>query len=283
MYLASYYTPKTANEESLEELGLSLERASTTKNAFTVVGGVFNLPGWNWLTRTLKQDFTNQTNYYKFGDILDDNGLEINETYQRIKELAANGSSVEELWLLFKPKLNQSVNNHMPHQTAKQKDSFPWLTPNIRKLIHRRDRLYKKKKKSADPLRKFDCIEGVRENVTGCKCQNPCRNSLMQIEIFFSSLYEEVTEEVPSFTFENFLSNIGGSLGLWIGMSLISIGELVELGFFLLKSMARQKKVIETQTTVNGEKATEPSKGSRNQFVYLGMDPIDEASTCTDK
>lgn len=47
--------------------------------------------------------------------------------------------------------------------------------------------------------------------------------------------------------------------------------------------MARQKKVIETQATVNGEKATEPSKGNRNQFVYLGMDPIDEANTSTDK
>ncbi|VDI45583.1 Hypothetical predicted protein [Mytilus galloprovincialis] len=222
MYLASYYNPKTANEESLEELGLSLERASTTKNAFIVVGGDFNLPGWNWLTRTLKPDSTYQKNNYKFGDILDDNGLvqlveeptrgpntldlvitnnpsrftrtkvipgvsdhdivfseidtkpisrkqkpkkialyrkanwetikqEMNETYQRVKELAANGSSVEELWLLFKSKLNQSVNNHIPHKTAKQKDSLPWLTPNIRKLIHRRDRLYKKKKKSADP------------------------------------------------------------------------------------------------------------------------------------
>ncbi|CAG2243332.1 unnamed protein product [Mytilus edulis] len=75
----------------------------------------------------------------------------MNETFQRVKELAANGSSVEELWLLFKSKLNQSVNNHIPHKTAKQKDSLPWLTPNIRKLIHRRDRLYKKKQKSADP------------------------------------------------------------------------------------------------------------------------------------
>ena len=61
-------------------------------------------------------------------------------------------------------------------------------------------------------------------------------------------------------------------------MSLISIGELVELGFFLLRSMARQRKVIETQTTVNGEKAAEPSKGSKNLFVYLGMNPIDEGN-----
>ena len=71
----------------------------------------------------------------------------MNVTDQRVNELAANGSLVEELWLLFKSKLNQSVNNHILHKTAKQKDSLPWITPNIRKLIHRRDRLYKKKKK----------------------------------------------------------------------------------------------------------------------------------------
>ncbi|CAG2235098.1 unnamed protein product [Mytilus edulis] len=75
MYLASYYNPKTSNEDSIEELGISLERASTTKNAFIVVGGDFNLSGWNWLTRTLKPESTCQKNHYKFGDILDDNGL----------------------------------------------------------------------------------------------------------------------------------------------------------------------------------------------------------------
>lgn len=53
LYLASYYNPKTSNEESLEELGRSLEKVNTTKNAFIVVGGDFNIPGWNWKTRTL--------------------------------------------------------------------------------------------------------------------------------------------------------------------------------------------------------------------------------------
>ena len=52
MYIASSYNRKTSNEGSLDELGLSLERANTMKNAFIVVGGDFNLPGWNWKTRT---------------------------------------------------------------------------------------------------------------------------------------------------------------------------------------------------------------------------------------
>ncbi|CAC5422988.1 unnamed protein product [Mytilus coruscus] len=77
--------------------------------------------------------------------------IEMKDTHQKIKELAANGSSAEELWVIFKTNLNQSVTNHIPHKTAKQKDSLPWLPPSVRKLIKRRDRLYKKHKKSADP------------------------------------------------------------------------------------------------------------------------------------
>jgi hypothetical protein len=41
---------------------------------------------------------------------------------KKIQELEANGGTVEELWLLFKTRLNQSVIDHIPHKTAKQKD-----------------------------------------------------------------------------------------------------------------------------------------------------------------
>ncbi|CAG2194776.1 unnamed protein product [Mytilus edulis] len=66
--------PKTSNEESIEELGRSLEKVNATKNAFIIVGGDFNLPGWDWI-KNLKPESTCQKNHYKFGDILDDNGL----------------------------------------------------------------------------------------------------------------------------------------------------------------------------------------------------------------
>ncbi|VDI09012.1 Hypothetical predicted protein [Mytilus galloprovincialis] len=52
--------------------------------------------------------------------------------------------------ILIKFSSVKSVANHIPHKTAKQKDSLPWLTPSLRKLIKRRDRLYKKHKKLAD-------------------------------------------------------------------------------------------------------------------------------------
>jgi hypothetical protein len=42
---------------------------------------------------------------------------EITETHKKIQELEANGGTVEELWLLFKTRLNQSVIDHIPHKT----------------------------------------------------------------------------------------------------------------------------------------------------------------------
>ncbi|XP_063411658.1 degenerin-like protein unc-105 [Mytilus trossulus] len=153
----------------------------------------------------------------------------------------------------------------------------------------------------------------VRGNVTGCKCNNPCSenqyiktihtsrwpaksyevlldkilkrkglslsntsDSLLQVNIYFSSLYEEVTEETLSFTFENFLSNIGGLLGLWIGMSAISIGELLELCFFLLRSMTRRNRVVENQTGVSLNEIGETTDQNITQSVHIDMSIIDE-------
>ncbi|CAC5425698.1 unnamed protein product [Mytilus coruscus] len=161
-----------------------------------------------------------------------------------------------------------------------------------------------------------DCVADVRENLQGCKCHYPCSekqhiktfhtsrwpannyevlldkmlkskglslsntsDSLLQVNIYFSSLYEEVTEEIPSITFENFLSNIGGALGLWIGMSAISIGELLELSFFLLRSIVRRNRAIENQTDVSLNEIVETttiSDQNKTQTVHIDMSIIHE-------
>ena len=77
--------------------------------------------------------------------------LELGETYNKIKDLAVLGRDAEELWTVFKTYLNRSIDSHISHKLARVKNSLPWISPEIRRLIHRRDRLYKRKKKSADP------------------------------------------------------------------------------------------------------------------------------------
>ncbi|XP_037778101.1 acid-sensing ion channel 1B-like [Penaeus monodon] len=41
-------------------------------------------------------------------------------------------------------------------------------------------------------------------------------------------MYYDVIEETPAYTWDTLLSNIGGSLGLFIGVSLVSILEVLE-------------------------------------------------------
>jgi hypothetical protein len=53
----------------------SLERAASIKNAFLVIVGDFNLPGWDWKGNTFKSNTQYSSIHYQFTEILDDNGL----------------------------------------------------------------------------------------------------------------------------------------------------------------------------------------------------------------
>ena len=64
-------------------------------------------------------------------------------------------ATTEELWDMFKTTLTEAVNTHIPHKTARTRYSQPWVTANIRKLIHQRDRVYyrRMKKTGTDKLK----------------------------------------------------------------------------------------------------------------------------------
>ncbi|XP_067671973.1 amiloride-sensitive sodium channel subunit beta-like [Haliotis asinina] len=55
------------------------------------------------------------------------------------------------------------------------------------------------------------------------------RKNLVSLNIFFSELIEEVVQEEPAYMWENLQSDIGGQLGLWLGISVLSLCEVVEL------------------------------------------------------
>jgi len=52
------------------------------------------------------------------------------------------------LWKTFKKNLLQSINTFIPHKVVKPRDSPPWISNEMKKLIKRGNRLYLKKKKS---------------------------------------------------------------------------------------------------------------------------------------
>ena len=57
-------------------------------------------------------------------------------------------ATTEELWTTFKDSLLAAVKKFIPNKTARPKTCQPWVTPSIRKLINRRDRTYRKMKKT---------------------------------------------------------------------------------------------------------------------------------------
>jgi hypothetical protein len=59
----------------LRELDVSL-RLACSSDAIIVLGGDFNLPGWNWETKTLKASTPFVNLHHHFKDLLDDLGLD---------------------------------------------------------------------------------------------------------------------------------------------------------------------------------------------------------------
>jgi hypothetical protein len=66
-------------------------------------------------------------------------------------------------------------------------------------------------------------------------------NSVIMLDIYFESLTYTEIAEVPVFTIINLISNIGGTLGLFLGLSLLSFIEIVELFFNILMNEFNSK------------------------------------------
>ncbi|XP_071177850.1 uncharacterized protein [Mytilus edulis] len=75
LYLSSFYNPKTSDETSLKNFDLIIRKATQIKNSTLLIGGDFNLPGWDWNNRSLKPNTTYPHLHYFFGNSLDDTCL----------------------------------------------------------------------------------------------------------------------------------------------------------------------------------------------------------------
>ena len=70
---------------------------------------------------------------------------DLRETRDKLNQ--STDASVSDLWKMFKDAITEGMLQHIPTKMLKIKDSLPYITPEITKLIKRRDRLYKNKKK----------------------------------------------------------------------------------------------------------------------------------------
>ena len=59
----------------------------------------------------------------------------------------AESLTVEELWVQFKNTLEEGISKFIPTKRIIAKPSLPWITKSVKKLIHKRDKLYRNIKK----------------------------------------------------------------------------------------------------------------------------------------
>ena len=64
----------------------------------------------------------------------------------------ASSTNVETQWVYFKSKLFEAVDNFVPSKVLKSNSGLPWVNYKIRREIRKRERLYKKAKRSGSPI-----------------------------------------------------------------------------------------------------------------------------------
>ena len=60
-------------------------------------------------------------------------------------------SDVQELWDKFASRLEQGIEKFIPVRKAGTRDGFSWINQEIRRLLHKRDKFYKRMKRSSRP------------------------------------------------------------------------------------------------------------------------------------
>ncbi|XP_068220935.1 amiloride-sensitive sodium channel subunit beta-like [Palaemon carinicauda] len=85
----------------------------------------------------------------------------------------------------------------------------------------------------------FDLLHHYRKKVLSLCSED---THLLTLNMYLDSPYYEVIQETPAYTFDTLISNIGGSLGLFIGVSIISIVELFEFIIDIVLLSMRMRK-----------------------------------------
>nr|XP_006820069.1 PREDICTED: uncharacterized protein LOC100370225 [Saccoglossus kowalevskii] len=72
--------------------------------------------------------------------------------------------------------------------------------------------------------------------------ENQLSANLARVKIYFESLNFERVLEVEDYPFPQLMADVGGALGLWVGLSLITVVEFAEFIYELLRSCRRRSK-----------------------------------------
>lgn len=91
---------------------------------------------------------------------------------------------------------------------------------------------YVLKSRGRDRLKAYENLRGF--NFSQLVYYGLVRKNFIRLNVYLKTLIIEETVQKGSYTFFNLFSDIGGTFGLWIGMSVLTWGEVIELFVHLL-------------------------------------------------
>ncbi|XP_070545644.1 FMRFamide-activated amiloride-sensitive sodium channel-like [Ptychodera flava] len=74
------------------------------------------------------------------------------------------------------------------------------------------------------------------------------RLNLAKLEVYFEELTIESTTELPAYDLDDILSDIGGTLGLYIGLSIITVAEFIEFVAAILRYLYQSRRIKKLRT-----------------------------------
>lgn len=80
--------------------------------------------------------------------------------------------------------------------------------------------------------------------------------AVLRLNVFYDTPQYELIEENIAISTDQFISNLGGTLGLYLGLSLLSLAEIIELFFILIHlylkhDLEKQRKLAEISSQLN--------------------------------
>jgi hypothetical protein len=69
------------------------------------------------------------------------------------------------------------------------------------------------------------------------------RESMVQFSVFYTDFHYTYITQIPKFQLVDLVSNFGGLLGLFVGMSFLSFGELIEIFVEVLIILCEKRKI----------------------------------------
>ncbi len=90
--------------------------------------------------------------------------------------------------------------------------------------------------------------------------------SLVIADVYFSNIEYLDIKQIPAMTLENFVSNIGGAMGLWTGASIVT---LIHLVYFCIRTVCGGRKKTMAARRISRKR----NRGSLHKNGYI-LGPI---------